>query len=157
MSITALYERDFFHWTQEQTALLRRAAALRLNAPPGLDWEHIAEEIEQLGKDKLDELNARYVVLVAHLLKWRYQPTRRCGSWRGSINEQRFRIARVLRRNPSIRAQREPEFADAYAEARQRALDETGLPAGLIPGACPFTLADTEDPAFWPLAEDEGA
>jgi Domain of unknown function DUF29 len=157
MSMTSLYERDFFHWAQEQTALLRRAASLRLNAPPGLDWEHIAEEIEQLGKDKLDELNARYVVLVAHLLKWRYQAKMRCGSWRGSVNEQRYRIARVLRRNPSIRPLREREFDEAYAEARQRALDETGLPDQLIPDACPFTLQEAEDRDYWPPAQGQEA
>ncbi len=155
--MTLLYERDFFHWAQEQTALLRRAASLRLNAPPGLDWEHIAEEIEQLGKDKLDELNARYVVLVAHLLKWRYQSKMRCGSWRGTINEQRYRVARVLRNNPSIRQQRQVEFAEAYPEARQRALDETGLPAYLVSDTCPFTLQETEDRDYWPPAEDNGA
>jgi hypothetical protein len=153
MSTTSLYERDFLDWTREQTALLRRAASLRLNTPPGLDWEHIAEEIEQLGKDKLDELNARYVVLIAHLLKWRYQPSLRCGSWRGSITEQRYRIARILRRNPSSRPLREIEFREAYEEARQRALDEMGLPALLVPQSCPFTLQQAEDREFWPEAE----
>ncbi len=157
MSMTALYERDFFHWTQEQTVLLRRAAEMRLNTPPGLDWERIAEEIEQLGKDKLDELNARYVVLVAHLLKWRYQPKGQCGSWRGTINEQRFRIARVLRKNPSVRPRREGEFVEAYDEARQRALDETGLPDRLLPPTCPFTLQQVEDRDYWPPAADDGA
>ena len=157
MSATSLYERDFFHWTQEQTALLRRAEELRLNTPPGLDWKHIAEEIEQLGKDKLDELNARYVVLVAHLLKWRYQPRNICGSWRGTINEQRFRVARIVRKNPSIRSQRDAEFAEAYPEARQRALDETGLPSRLLPPACPFTLQQVEDQAYWPPAEGDEA
>lgn len=153
MSLTSLYERDFLDWTREQTALLRRAASLRLNTPPGLDWEHIAKEIEQLGKDKLDELNALYVVLVAHLLKWRYQPALRCGSWRGSINEQRYRIARVLKRNSSIRPLREGEFVEAYEEARQSALDEIGLPGRLVPVACPFTVQEAEDKEFWPEAE----
>lgn len=157
MSTTSLYERDFFHWTQEQTELLRRASNLCLNAPPGLDWEHIAEEIEQLGKDKLDDLYARYVVLVAHLLKWRYQPKGKCGSWRGTINEQRFRIARVIRKNPSIRPLREGEFKEACDEARQRALDATNLPDRLIPATCPFDLQQVEDRDYWPPAADDDA
>jgi hypothetical protein len=151
--MSTLYETDRFRWAREQTSLLRRAASLRLNAPRGLGWEHIAEVIEQLGKDKLDELNARYVVLIAHLLKWRYQPALRCGS----INEQRYRIARILHRNPSIRPLRKSEFAEAYAEARQRALDETGLPTHLVPDQCPFVLQEVEDPDYWPTAEGDGA
>jgi len=41
-----LYEHDFFLWTQEQAAGLRRAKASNLP----LDWENLAEEIESLGK-----------------------------------------------------------------------------------------------------------
>jgi Domain of unknown function DUF29 len=153
--MSSLYETDFYSWSEEQAVLLRRAAELRLSRLPGLDWERLADEIEQLGQDKLDELNARYVVLVAHLLKWRYQPRNICGSWRGTINEQRFRIARVVRKNPGIRSRREAEFAEAYLEARQRALDETGLPSRLLPQTCPFTLQEAEDHDYWPQAADD--
>jgi hypothetical protein len=149
-----LYEQDFYSWTQEQAALLRRAAELRLNAPPGLDWEHVAGEIEQLGKDKLDELYSRYVVLLAHLLKWRHQPGHRGGSRRGSIDEQRSRIARLIRKNPGVRPQRRQEFEEAYEEARTRAIHETGMLAHTFPASCPFTLEQAGDREFWPEAAD---
>ncbi|MEK0082965.1 DUF29 family protein [Benzoatithermus flavus] len=64
--MSTLYERDFYSWTQQQAEILRRAGEQHLNAPAGLDWEHVAEEIEQLGKDELDELYSRYAVLIAH-------------------------------------------------------------------------------------------
>jgi Domain of unknown function DUF29 len=44
-----LYDEDFYAWTQQQAALLRRL-------PPAgneLDLEHIAEEIEDLGRGSL--------------------------------------------------------------------------------------------------------
>jgi hypothetical protein len=33
-----LYERDFFAWTQDQAAAVRRARQERINAP--IDWAH---------------------------------------------------------------------------------------------------------------------
>jgi len=43
-----LYDYDFFLWTQEQAAALRRAKDSNLP----LDWENLAEEIESLGKSE---------------------------------------------------------------------------------------------------------
>jgi hypothetical protein len=151
-----LYETDFYSWTQEQAGVLRRAAAARPNDPAGLDWEHLAQEIWELGLSLEMELYHRYVVLICHLLKWRWQAKLRCGSWRGTIEEQRFRITRVLRKNPGLKPKRAEEFADAFEEARARALLETGLPDAMIPTACPFTLEEVEDRAFWPQGEENG-
>jgi hypothetical protein len=39
-----LYDRDFFLWTQKQSAALRGAKGSNLP----LDWENLAEEIESL-------------------------------------------------------------------------------------------------------------
>ena len=51
--------------------------------------QKLAEEIGDLGLSLERELYHRYVVLLAHLLKWRYQPRSAGASWRGTINEQR--------------------------------------------------------------------
>jgi hypothetical protein len=63
-----LYERDFYAWTQEQAALLRSG---RLEQ---LDTEHLAEEIEALGRQERRELVNRLGILLGHLLKWQFQP-----------------------------------------------------------------------------------
>lgn len=149
-----LYEQDFYGWTQEQAALLRRAAELRPSDPSGLDWEHIAEEIRGLGSLLEDELYHRYVVLLVHLLKWRHQPGLRGGGWRGPIGEQRRRIARLLRKNPGMWPKRRAEFVEAFEEARERASDESGLPLVAFSASCPFTLEQAEDREFWPEAAD---
>ena len=70
-----LYDEDFFEWTRRTAELLR---AGRLDQA---DIEHIAEEIEDMGKRDLKELNSRVQVLVAHLLKWQFQPEKRSRSW----------------------------------------------------------------------------
>lgn len=148
--MSALYAEDFYSWTRQQAEALRGAAAVRPNDPGGIDWEHLADEIWELGLSLENELYHRYVVLLAHLLKWQAQPRGRGGSWRGTIKEQRYRIARLLRKNPGLKPVRAAEFADAYPEARERALDESGLPDDSVPATCPFALEQAEDQAFWP-------
>ncbi|MBF0393862.1 MAG: DUF29 domain-containing protein, partial [Alphaproteobacteria bacterium] len=75
MNKSDLYERDFFAWANEQAALLR-AGNLSV-----ADIEHIAEEIESMGRTERREMVSRLTVLLLHLLKWRYQPSRRGSSW----------------------------------------------------------------------------
>ena len=149
-----LYVTDFFSWTQQQAAILRLAGAQRLNAPPGADWERLAEEIEELGRAQLREINSRYIVLIAHLLKWLCQPAGRGPSWRGTIREQRRKIAQLLRKSPGTKPVRHAEFEDAYADALELAVDETLLDIRTFPAACPFSLEQVEDKDFWPETLD---
>jgi hypothetical protein len=113
-----------------------------------LDWQNLADEIWELGLTLELELYHRYVVLIAHLLQWQYQWRLRGGSWRGTIGEQRRRIARLVRKNPAMKPQRLIEFAEAYDDARKLAVDETGIET--YPSACPFTIEQVEDETFWP-------
>jgi hypothetical protein len=148
--MSTLYEEDFYSWTQEQAAVLRRAAELRLNAPGDADWEHLAEEVEDMGISLLRELYSRYTILVAHLLKWRYQPEARSSSWRGTINTQRRHIADLVWRNPGVKPKRQAELGRAYEGARELAADDSDLPLETFPKDNPFTLEEVEDRAFWP-------
>lgn len=88
-----LYHRDFYAWAGEQAALLR---AGDLSAA---DTANIAEEIEGMGHSLRDQLTNRLGVLLAHLLKWHYQPSHRGNSWRLTIRERRRRACRLLSRN----------------------------------------------------------
>lgn len=81
-----LYEEDVVAWAETQAALLR---ARRFEA---LDIEHLAEEIEDVGKSERRELASRMAVLVAHLLQWQYQPVRHGSGWARAIKEQRKAI-----------------------------------------------------------------
>lgn len=80
---TISYDADVVAWANEQARLIR---AGRLDQ---LDLEHIAEEIEDVGKSEQRELASRMAVLIAHLIKWQYQPERPSNSWRRTIKEQR--------------------------------------------------------------------
>jgi hypothetical protein len=145
-----LYDQDFYSWSLQQAAALRCAAPLGLNTPEPIDWENLAEEIEDLGKAEADRLESAYRVLLWHLLKYRYQPEHRSGSWRATIVEQRHRILSVLRKNPGLKSQRLDLFAEAYAVARKQAAAETDLPLATFPIDCPFTYEQVVDEDFLP-------
>ena len=105
------YNADIIQWARQQAALLR---AGRFSA---LDIEHIAEEIEDVGKSEERELESRLAVLIAHLLKWQYQPEKRGASWRLTIAEQR--------RNDPPAAKKNAQPAERITRSRldQRRLD----------------------------------
>lgn len=139
-----LYERDFYTWALRQAELVR---GRRLGE---LDLENVAEELESLGKEQAHKLESAFRVLLLHLLKWRYQPSRRSRSWRSSAVRERTNVERVLEVNPGLKPRRAELFATAYRGARKEAAAETGLPLARFPEASPFTLEEALDEAFWP-------
>jgi len=141
---TDTYEGDFHAWTATQAALLR---AGRLSE---LDAQHIAEEIEALGRRERRELGHRLEVLLLHLLKWSYQPERQGKSWRLTIVEQREQIAEHLLENPSLRALQDEVLIRAYRHAVLRAERETGLLRDMLPWACSYSFEQVMDDGFWP-------
>lgn len=146
-----LYDTDFFVWTQEQAALLRDGKAR------DLDWEHLAEEIESLGKSDRRALASHLAGLVLHLLKWRYQPERRQTgySWYSTIVEHRRQIALIVDDSPSLRRAQADLLTHEYPHARKQASGETRLDLTTFPPTCPWTLAQVLDDDFWP-EEDPG-
>src|SRR5260370_26858480 len=92
-----LDDRDFFAWSREQAELLRAGKLAEA------DIEHIAEEIDSMGRTEKRELISRLSVLLHHLLRWRYQPEKRSPSWEASIRVQRT-ASRSSRRQPEPQA-----------------------------------------------------
>jgi hypothetical protein len=141
-----LYEQDFHAWT------LRQAELLRTRQLDCADLDNIAEEIESMGRSQRSELTNRLIVLLLHLLKWRFQPAFRGNSWRLTIRGQRLELRRHLRDNPSLKAHLNQAMLDAYGSARIGAERETGLAAETFPDTSPFTFDQAIDDDFWPDA-----
>jgi hypothetical protein len=85
------------------------------------------------------EVFSRLIVLLSHLLKWRYEPARRSGSWRGTIREQRRELRQLLE-SGTLYNHAVDVLAEAYGEARAQAADETGLDPSTFPGECVWEL-----------------
>ncbi len=77
-------------------------------------------------------------ILLAHLLKWQYQPERRGTSGTLTINGQRERIRR-LQKTPSLKSALNDSdgWADAWFDARIEATQETGIEIQRFPPECP--------------------
>ena len=112
--------------------------------------EHIAEEIEALGRGERQELTSRFSVLLLHLLKWSHQPALRGRSWELTIKEQRRQLARHLKNNPSLKPWIDEAMADAYGDAVLRAELEMNVLRDMLPWSCPYRFEQVVDEAFWP-------
>lgn len=142
----ALYDTDFYQWTQEQAALLRDGKAR------DLDWTNLAEEMESLGASEKRTLGSHLQVLLLHLLKWQYQPTHRqdSHSWQDSIDEAREQIGDVLESSRSLRRHLPTLLAKHYPRARRKAHRETGLELATFPDTCPWDVEQVLAEDFWP-------
>ncbi len=141
----ALYDVDFFNWTQRTAQLIRQG---RLHE---IDAEHVAEEIEDMGKRDRREIRSRLTVLVMHLLKWQLQAERRhSSSWRATIVEQRMQLTFVLTDSPSLRSVERNEISKIYGDAVHAAIRQTRMKPSSFPLSCPFTAEEIFDPDFFP-------
>ena len=142
----ASYDSDVIAWAQVQVNLLRSGKFSLL------DIEHIAEEIEDVGKSEQRELASRMAVLLAHLLKWEYQPERRGSSWEETIRTQRERIERRISKTPSLNVSLiDADWqADAWDDAVDDVVNETWIARKVFPKSCPWSKEQIMSHEFYP-------
>jgi len=136
------HENDFYAWTQQQANLLKTKQLHQI------DWQNIAEEIEDMGRSEKRQLESRLEILIMHLLKWQFQPNLRSRSWQLTIKEQRLRLEKLLQKNPSLQPQLTEVIEDIYPLATLSAERETGLSS--FPETCPYSLPEILSPEFLP-------
>ena len=147
-----LYQDDFYAWTRDQAAALRRLAEQRWNGP--LDLLHLAEEVEDLGSEQQWTVESQLERVIEHLLKLEHSPRqspRR--QWMISVNGARRDVRRRL--TPTIRTAVEGQLANLYAAARRDAelglLDHgEGDAARSLPQDCPYAFDDLLTDEWWP-------
>ncbi|TDB49318.1 DUF29 domain-containing protein [Photorhabdus khanii] len=142
--MTTRYDSDFYGWTQEQASLLRSGHLEQL------DTENLLEEIEAMGRSERRELRSRLEILLAHLLKWKYQANRRGRSWELTIEEQRDKATECLKESPSLRNKLDEHLEKAYIAARRLAEKETMINQNVFPATCLWTFEQIMDENFWP-------
>jgi Domain of unknown function DUF29 len=143
-----LYEQDYYAWIQNQIK------AMRERRIKDIDWDNVAEEIEDLGKSEKRSIESRIARIVEHLLKLAYAPGRtktlnRRG-WELSIREARRQIRRRLSESPSLRRKTPQMLPHGYAGGRNAALIALNLPDSALPESSPWTLEQVLDDSFLP-------
>jgi len=132
----ALYDDDFYAWTQEQAELLRQGSA----ASNRLDFDLIAEEIEDLGKSELHTVQSLCEHIIEHFLKLEYsgleEPTRH---WRHEIVEWRLQIEKKATRSIIAKLDLPERYRSSLRLLRYFGNDVPGFIARL-PAECPYSL-----------------
>ena len=141
------YDTDLAAWASEQAEALR---ARRHNA---LDWDHLAEEIEDVRKRFEQQIGNRLTTACVHLLELRFQPEMTSNSWRSAVVRSRVKIARLTKTMPSLKEYPAQALAEAYEDAWPIAAAETGLTG--LPRACPWTIDEVLGMEFWPYGRYE--
>jgi hypothetical protein len=136
MADGSLYDEDFFAWTQEQAKLLRRGSA----AANRLDFDLIAEEIEDLGKSELHAVQSLCEHIIEHLLKLEYtgldEPARH---WRPEITEWRIQVEKKETRSIIAKLDLPARYRAALRMLRYFEDDAPGL-LTRVPAECPYTF-----------------
>jgi hypothetical protein len=121
-----LYDEDIVAWSRQQAKALRAAAHAGSNLQ--LDWENLAEEIEDLGVSQRSAVGSYAMRIIQHLVKLDHSPAiEPRNGWRRTIRLARLQIQRRLDASPSLR----PELAQIVEEETKRGIE--------------FAIADLEE------------
>ncbi|WP_207459886.1 DUF29 domain-containing protein [Azospirillum sp. SYSU D00513] len=152
MGAQPAYDDDFYAWTQEQARLLRAASSERINTP--IDWEHVAEELESMGRSDLRAVNSHFACIIEHLLKLEFSPTTEPrGGWRRTVREQRASALDALSDSPSLRGK--IDLVLIFRRGRGFAMDGLGqdrVDEADLPALCPCSLKDILNEDWWPAS-----
>ena len=140
-----LYEQDALAWSEQQAALLRRlASGERVNE--AVDWDHLIDEVQDLGLSELRTCRSLLRQAVLHLLKLHLSPEALTDDhWRteiaGFLTDARDRFA------PSMRQR--IDMDEIYRNAlyglfgnRTRTADRGRSDMQALARHCPFALDD---------------
>jgi AAA15 family ATPase/GTPase len=142
--VSYLYEEDENLWLFENAKLLEEG---KINE---VDWKHIREELELMGKSQHREVESRFIVLLKHLLKWKYQKEKRTPSWKATIEEQRDELVTIFHESKNLSNYATDNQNRFYERARRYTSTETELPIGIFPENSPFTLEQVLNQNYLP-------
>ena len=114
----ALYEQDFYLWTQATVQLLKN------HQWEELDIQNLLEEVESMGRTEKNALKSNLIIVLLHLLKYAYQLDRRSDSWTNSITEHRIRIEVEIESSPSLKPYIKEIYDSCYDKAWRLAANE---------------------------------
>jgi sugar phosphate isomerase/epimerase len=136
----SLYERDFYSWTREQAARLRH-----LRGVDAIDTEIIAEEIEDLGRERRDAGESNMERFLEHLIKLAVSPGE---APRGTWRREARAFAKHARRKFSPGMRQHLDLHTAWSDAVEMARDELSDYGETLPqpqSACPLSLDEILD------------
>ncbi|MCX8000758.1 MAG: DUF29 domain-containing protein, partial [Leptospiraceae bacterium] len=144
LDLKKLYEEDENLWLFENAKLIREGKLEQV------DFEHIVEFLEDMGRRDFREVLSRLRVLIMHILKWIFQKEKRSGSWKRTIIEQRKRLNDEFVDSKNLKNHAKKNFSKTYLDGREMAAAETNLPLSVFPEEPPFTFEQVLDEDYLP-------
>ncbi|MEB3310667.1 MAG: DUF29 domain-containing protein [Snowella sp.] len=139
-----LYETDYNLW------IAHTIQALKTSDLDAIDLANLIDELEDMGRSEKRAIYSNLKILLMHLLKYRYQSSKRSKSWRSTIREHRQRIQRAFKESPSLQGYFQEILTEAYQDARELAADETELSFCTFPENCPFSTEEILNSDYLP-------
>ncbi|HZB37238.1 MAG TPA: DUF29 domain-containing protein [Beijerinckiaceae bacterium] len=149
MDRRSLYDDDIYAWAQQQAEVLRRLAETGRDLPNELDLENVAEEIEDVGKSELREVESFIRLMFIHLIKAASAPEARSyRKWEKEIRVLRADLLKNLTRSMQamIDVNYEWKLAAIRADADLSDHGDQLLPE--LPAESPFSLDDLIGESF---------
>jgi hypothetical protein len=144
------YEDDFYAWTQHQAEVVRTMPI----SDNRFDREHVAEEIEDLGKSERDAVRSQIRRIIEHLLKLAHSPAQTPRfDWMHSVSDARAELEDKI--SPTLRRDVEATLPKLYAGARRSAalaLRTYGEEEAVrqLPENCPYSLDEICQQDWYP-------
>jgi len=142
-------EENFSAW------LLDQATELRTRKPDGIDWQQVAEELEEVAARIRHALLSDLEIVLLHLLKLQFETSAnewrgRSRNWKLHAAEHRNRVIDILENERALRKKLDEFVGKAYPRARQHVTIETGHSKCHYPDECPWSVAQILDTEFFP-------
>jgi hypothetical protein len=137
----ALYDRDFQLWIETTVQQLRDKDF------DSVDWDHLMEEIEDMGKNNKNALKSLLIQLLAHIFKIVYWQTERdynINKWKSEIVNFRTQILDLLEDSPSLQPLYQQNFDSCSGKARKIVATLIGKPIPSEPIVTPEEALDED-------------
>jgi len=132
-----LYETDILIWSERQAALLRRVA--RGEKVNDVDWDHVVDEIEDVGLSHLNTVRSFLRLTLIHLLKIQGWPaSSSVAHWRGEIGT--FQSSAEQSFAPSMRQRIDLPLLYQKVSKDLSGVNYDGIGPKPWPSTCPVTL-----------------
>jgi Domain of unknown function DUF29 len=135
LATPSLYELDETAWLEKTAALIGQQRFGEI------DHAQLSEYLSDMARRDKREVLSRLTALLAHLLKWEYQPDHKTNSWQITILHQRNELRDMLE-SRTLENHARTILAKAYERALQQAALETGTEEAAFPAVCPWSLEE---------------
>jgi len=143
--IKELYETDYYQWLVETVKQLNERQL------ENLDYEHLIEELEALGRSEKNAVESLIIRIIQHLLLYQYwQEEREYNSKHWQTEIVAFRTQLELRLTTNLQKHLADRLDYLYTKARKIAVVKSDLS---LPENNPYTLEQILDENWLPKQE----